>query len=844
MPLSRRSSFLSALKTAVRLSRYFLCLAATAAPVLCLADDDIDEIRVTGSYVAAPVTPISVLSREDVTAFGATQVTEAIQRLTLNSGAEFNTDVFTQTLSAGTSNVNLRGLGLGSTLVLVNGRRQTVSGAVADDGSSFVDLNATLPSILVDRIEVLKDGASALYGTDAVAGVVNLLPRIGFDGFEVSADVAGTTDSWQTDTTLQAAWGGELGEARLLTGFSFLHRSALQNTDREFALAGGVSGTGQPGAFILQDQSAAFPDLPFGGGAASVIDPGCTTPSETTPGSGLGRCLFSFLPFYQVVPEEDRVNGTLFAELPVGEATLSADIGFALNRLDRTTSPSFPILTPPLVPADNPGNVFGVDALFLGRPLGTGDNPVEHDSDTYRLGMGVTGPLASWTYDVSLGYSRNSFYVGIQNAIADRFTAALNGVGGPNNDQFFNPFAGASNDPAVIDDFLGLNTSDFTTELFTAEAVLNGDFGSVALAAGAQLRREVSRGEFDQIFNDERFLFFIGGPDFDGARTVGAAFAEAVWAATDRFDVQVALRHEDYGSGLSSTDPKIAAAWQPTDWLGLSASFSTAFKAPTVFQTSSSQTVQQNIVDPVNGSQVFRAVRTVGSDDLAPEQADVWTTQIDIAPLEAFSLSATYWRFDYTDLIVKESAQAIVDANPFDPRVIRAAGEIVRVDSGFINASSVLTDGFDVALTGRLDTVTLSAEATHISRYRIQSAPDAAPQDVAGNRNFRNFARSLPKWRANVTGDWADGPFAASAALRYISGYDDDQSGARVASQVTLDIEASVTLPDHLNATRLSLGAINVTDEDPPFIATTLGFDTKVHDPRGRVIYLRAVSGF
>ena len=798
----------------------------------------------TGSFVAGPLTSVTVLERDDVTAFGAAHLTDAVQRITFNTGAEFNTDVFTQTLSAGTSNVNLRGLGLGSTLVLVNGRRQTVSGAVADDGSSFVDLNATLPAILLDRVEVLKDGASALYGTDAVAGVVNLKPRTSLDGWEVSLDAGATTQSWQNDTTLQAAWGGTLGQGSLLAGFSYLHRSALQTTDRDFSLTGGVSGTGQPGAFILQAPSPVFPDAPFGPGAASVIDPGCETPSETEPGSGLGRCLFSFLPFYQLVPEEDRINGALLAELPVGAATVSADIGFALNRLDRTTSPSFPILTPPLVPADNPGNVFGVDALFIGRPLGTGFNPVEHDSDTYRLGTGVSGPVGSWTYDVQLGFSRNQFYVGIQNAIADRFEAALNGRGGPNNDQFFDPFAGAVNDPAVIDDFLGLNTSEFTTALFTAEAVLRGSLGPVAVAAGAQLRRETSRGEFDQIFNDERFLFFIGGPDFDDARTIGAGFVEAVWPVSDSFDLQVALRHEDYGSGLSSTDPKVAASWRATDWLAVSGSFSTAFKAPSVFQTSSSQTVQQNIIDPVNGSQVFRAVRTVGSDDLAPEQADVWTAQINLTPVDTLSFTAGYWRFEYTDLIVKDSAQAIVDADPFDPRVVRAAGEIVRVDAGFINAPSVLTDGFDLTLNATHAAFSLSAEATYINRYRLQASEGEPAQDVAGSRNFRTLARSLPKWRANVSGRWADGPFAAAAFVRYISGYADDQSGGQIGRHVTLDVEGSVILSERFGGPRLTLGATNITDEDPPFVATTLGFDTKVHDPRGRVVFLRVVSGF
>ncbi|MBT6959860.1 MAG: TonB-dependent receptor plug domain-containing protein, partial [Rhodospirillaceae bacterium] len=175
------------------------------------AQTPIEEIRVTGSYLKrdqlSSGSPLTVISAEDLSAYGLTNIADVIGYLPFNSGSEFNADVFTQNLSAGTSNFNLRGLGLNSTLVLLNGRRQTVSGGVADDGSTFVDLNALVPLNAVGRVEILKDGAAALYGTDAVAGVVNVLTRTDVEGWELEGEFGTTTRSSQQDVTLRGLYG-------------------------------------------------------------------------------------------------------------------------------------------------------------------------------------------------------------------------------------------------------------------------------------------------------------------------------------------------------------------------------------------------------------------------------------------------------------------------------------------------------------------------------------------------------------------------------------------------------------------------------------------------------------
>jgi len=843
------------------------------------AADSIEEVIVTGSYINRDLlisgSPATIVTADDMAAFGLTGLSGVIGYLPFNSGSEFNADVFTQNLSTGTSNFNLRGLGLNSTLVLLNGRRQTVSGGVADDGSAFVDLNALAPLNAVERVEILKDGAAALYGTDAVAGVVNVITRTETDGVEVEGEFGTTTRSSQQDLTLRAIYGLQTDRVRAMVATSHLRRSWLPSPERAYTQGKGFSGFGQPGAFILLEPSPVSPDLPSGlDNPQSIIDPDCVaaggSPNETNPGSGLGTCTFDFAPYYHLVPRERRWLAFANASVDLEDIEVFAEAGYAHTNVLRGTSPSFPILNLATVPANNPGNVFQASALFLGRPIGA-DAPVNlvtHRSETWRAVGGARGSIRDhWDWDLAATYSANRHVVKIGNALVDRFDAALNGIGGPNNDLFFNPFGSAAlsqpgdatyNDPAVIDDFLSLATYDYRTSLFTVDGHISGALidlpnGAVSIAVGSQVRREKIDGDLDDQFNAENYLFFIGGPDFSGARTVVAGFGELNIPVLDSLNVQLALRHESYENGPDSTDPKVAMSWRPQDWMSVRASFGTSFRAPSVFQQFSSQTVLQNISDPVTGSLVFRGVRTVGTDELKPEQANVFNLGATLRPVTGFSFDIDYWRFDYTDIIVKENAQAIIDANPFDSRVIREAGQILRVDTNYVNAPTVETDGLDISAAYEFDGAygddwALSADMTYINKYVIQEALGAVARDVSGSRNFRTFARSLPKWKTTLGVNWSKGAVGFASYLKTVSGYLDDQSSVPIKSHATIDSQVRYSLNRsgraETNGPIFVLGVTNLFDKDPPPVNTNVGFDSKVHDPRGRVVYARIMSAF
>jgi iron complex outermembrane receptor protein len=291
-----------------------------------------DVIVVTGTNIggrsqANSPSPIDVISSADISAQGINVIGDLARNMTFNTGSELNTDSFTQNFSTGVGNLNLRGLGLSSTLVLLNGKRQSLSAAYADDGSTFVDTNSLMPLIMLDRVETLKDGGSAIYGTDAVAGVVNYITRKKFTGFEVQAGGQTTTSDSQRDYDVSAIWGSKVGEkGNFVIAGSFMHRSRLTAAQRsEITSGSGISGSGSPGTIYFRDKVPAPGGVGSTGDANSngyldavpVIDPYCGTAPNSTRNSGkqgnvglleIGGCNFQFDPYYDLVPEEDRTQ--------------------------------------------------------------------------------------------------------------------------------------------------------------------------------------------------------------------------------------------------------------------------------------------------------------------------------------------------------------------------------------------------------------------------------------------------------------------------------------------------------------------------------------------------------
>ncbi len=508
-------------------------------------DAAIEEIVVTGSFIkrqtADSPSPLSVVSRADIEDIGATTISDIVNTLTFNSGSANFTNAFNGgDSSTGSTNVNLRNLGLGSTLVLVNGRRYV---AANNDtvGNAFVNTSLIAPTIALERVEIVKDGSSALYGSEAVAGVVNFITRDSFEGFELDFNYGSDFETGEADDrTIGAIWGVQNEQGGFTASLEYLDRDALTINDRLDDFGGtGISSFGNPGSFAFTNS------LAFGG---SFSDPDCGTPVSSinlgaAPGTGPGSlCLYDFGPFFNLVGQEKRTLGHVSSHYNISDTTeFYADVGFAFTEFERGNS-LFPNLNINAVGLQNPGlqnaiangsvdpaNITGPDdaaVFFRGRILGGSpdtafeDRPIDTRTktsrDQFRVVSGIRGELPfindSWTFDVT-GTRSESF---IQSRNTDSLSApvasALQGFGGLQCDPgsatetagsgnagigncfFFNPFASSlinpdgspqtdpalQNSAALIDSLVGeaRSTTDVTQSVF--DVVATGDIFDLA----------------------------------------------------------------------------------------------------------------------------------------------------------------------------------------------------------------------------------------------------------------------------------------------------------------------------------------------------------------------------
>jgi len=513
----------------------------------------LEEIVITGSYIKGSKTtgalPISVIDRGELEALGAPTTADIVNDMVINTGSENRSNALGgQNRNTGTANINLRGLGLDKTLVLFNGKRQVIHSTSTGTGASFVDINL-IPGIALNRMEVLKDGAAATYGSDAVAGVVNLITRTRFEGLELSASYRDRMQSPnQANWDVSGIWGWGNDDTNLVVSAAYSQVDTLVGNEMPFAsfvndsilnANRGVSTLAGPGALIL------FPDFTdptqvtnltnyigsFGalaplaqgliGAGAPLIDPGCDadpqglrfnvagTTADLGHPSEFGRCGYSFVKHYNLADDQDKVNlwATLRSQISDRAEFYGEAAWYSVDVDDIGNSPSFPVLRFEVIPAENPGNWIGVDGIYLGRPFGQNfpTQPSWRDYETYRVVGGIRYDFDNgWDLDTSISYSSNNVKESSPTVLQQAFGDGLRGLGGPNCNTatgtpgvgdclWFNPFGtrwtdpALANDPAVEEFMRSSNDLDQTADLLVIDAVVNGDLWetSVGTVRGA-----------------------------------------------------------------------------------------------------------------------------------------------------------------------------------------------------------------------------------------------------------------------------------------------------------------------------------------------------------------------
>ena len=863
-------------------SRWFVAFLCTTFFSLESFGQDVEEVVITGSYLKGSPTdgasPIEVVDRETIEDIGATSIADITRNLSVNSGSENNSDSFTQGATQGTSNVNLRGLGLSSTLILVDGRRHTLTGATANDGSAFVNTNA-IPVVALERVEVLKEGAASIYGSDAVAGVVNYIFRRDFTGTEIEVSSQEADISGQTDDRVSLIWGAKNGNSNFVLAASVLDRSPMSGADFNPSLAQlGISGLGTSfllfGPDTVESGPYAGTYTPF----QNVPDPNCVANNGILiPQASGSRCGFVYGPRFNVVNDEDHESmyGSFKTLLGNGNSLEIDYMSTAIDVNDNPQSPSYPALSY-LSPANaimpgTGGSPFAVPVLWLGRALGSAfPSPIApREIETDRFSIGLSGDFDNgFDWDAHYTVSSEDFYGQQPDTSTSKFSAAIKGNGGNSGNQTWDLFTPTNNSADLIK-WISTNQQTWTeTELAVFDFVVTGQWGGMDIASGFQYRDEtfnVARGASSiahfvasgNITVPADLLFLGGGLESNASRDAMAIFVEGSMNPSDKLEVNGALRYEDLETD-SSINPKISFRYQATDNLALRASFSTSFREASLAQLTSTTIGLQGIQDfnadgSPKGGTTFIRIAQANNPNLNPEESDNMNIGAMWKPTDRLSMKLDYWAIDYTDVITIESAQGKVAANPNDPDVKRTSGgTLTGVTTKYFNAANVNTSGLDFESTYDFDTAWGQAQVgvnmMHMFEYEIPL--NGSTVDVVGQFNHDNFARSLPETKAVFHAALESGNNSLAMFGRYTTDYKttrplDATAKSRGFSQkidsfFTVDLMNSYTIEMNDSDLKLSVGVTNLFDEEVPQVydAANWSYDPKHHDPRGRMVYV------
>ena len=858
------------------------------------ANKELEEIVITGSYIKGSgtdeATPVDVLDSDYIQKQGALTIGELTQKLAVSSGTENNPDSFTAGSTQGTSNVNLRGLGLTSTLVLVNGKRQTIAAAVANDGSVFVD-TATIPMAALERVEILKEGATATYGSDAVAGVVNFILRDDFEGVEVSLGHQKVEGSDQTTDDVSILAGFGIGDnTNVILSGSFMQQDPMSSAERPYTTINAASTLGR--SFLnLGGLAPGLPVFIEGTGIyEGTYGPGETIPDANCEANGgilsggfipsLGgqKCGFLYGPRFNLVNEEERTNvyAAVTHEMDNG-VTVRGELGFAKNEvLDNPQSPSYPNLSFPTILPGQAGSPFNGFVRWYGRPLGAeAPSPLApRNSELLRASLDLSGSLddGAWDWNASITYSENDRDGTQPDTINSRLNAALAGVGGESGTETFNIFDPSQNSQSLIDYISAETYTKTSTDLTVADLVVSGPWEiasgrTINVAYGAQFRNEgfsIERNDISTqqrdpqtgVLQDVDLIFLGGGTEPSASRDSFAAFAEANIPLTDSFEMSVAARYEALDSD-SSLDPKLALRWQVTDELVVRGSMSTAFREASLVQQNNRATSLQGLVDPLGGGgALFIRVLTEGDTDLKPETSTNTNLGVVWTPSDDFNLRVDWWRFDYEDVITIENAQGKLSADPNGPDIRRNdSGQLQGVSTNFINAATVETDGVDVSADWNIsagDKGDFGLQLAY-SQFLSYEIPDGngGTRDVVGSFNHDNFVRSMPEKKWNLTADWERGNHSAAMIVYYVDSYKTGRAVPASAQALGFNdginswrtIDLSYNYNFNLGDTQavFTLGGKNLQDKEAPRVydAANFSYDPKHHDPRGRMFFAR-----
>lgn len=840
-----------------------------------------NEIVVTGSRLrgVAPVgSSVIALDRSAIEASTAVTVDRMIKEIpqVFDLGVSENS----RGQSGGSGNitygnsVNLRGIGPYATLVLIDSHR-VVNNSRSTDPS-------VLPSLGVERIEVVADGASAIYGSDAVAGVVNIIPRRRLNGAEFFARAGYADDGNFHEYTLGGAVGKVFDRGQIMLAFEHVERSNLSGDDRDFFTADQTRFGGPNGL-----TTRCSPGTIRVGGTLYAIPAGGVTPATASRliANTSNRCeLFAR---QDLIPRQkyNSVNSTgtfnvtdnisLFYDAFYSKRSFYRRSNYSTlaNQTVQSTNAFF------VRPPGFAGTSYGVDYMLRELPA----NDSSGFAKSWQVTPGIRIKLPhDFQFEALAGYGKTHDFSGTYFGLnGTAVTAAL-----------------ASSDPNAALDIYGLGRTNpalyasLANQIFLAPtdgklktyaARLNGSLfplpgGMIKLAAGYE------RQDFDVALGSAR-----GGPTTPVTyryfgRTVDSFYGELfiplfgpsnAIPGFQRLEVNAALRHDKYSDVGSTTNPKIGVNWFPFAGVKLRGSYGTSFRAPTIPEIygNSNNLFPQDYSNPAGGT--IRGVALSGQNlDLKPETATTWSVGADFDPLPGLHASATYWSVKYKNQVLANlsnltilGSEAQYAGTPIILRGQAAADRVAAliaagvqptgalpspvtlfVDGRSQNLGVSITHGIDFTADYRarlsaVDSLLFYVGGTYVTKYLVAVTPSAPLV------NLRNVIFNPLRFKARASVTWDHGPLTTRLLLTHINSYTNNlpSPAQKVRSYNPVDLSISWKVggdsPSNMVTRGLTLGLEirNLFNERPPYVNIAPngngsgGYDATAADPIGRL---------
>ncbi len=859
-----------------------------------------ERIEVTGSNIkrveGESALPVTVITREEIERSGATNAMELLNLVSANSSlgnSTLTSVIGATTFSAQTA--SLRGLQGAHTLVLINGKR--VNGFAGEiQGVGGVNLGV-IPFAAIDRVEILKDGASAVYGSDAIAGVINFIMRSDYKGAEVNVFYGAPTRSGGgAQEKYSASLGfGDLSKDRfnVFGSVSYDHQKPLDQVDRNFSNDSTENFVVNTGGYA--GSSNTFPGNITTGGIG--VPGGCNGPG-LVPVPSLGiACAFDPAKVKGVESIPDDKNLNAFGSAKFQFTNNWQAYGTALYSKDKnhyTIQPAPQSSVFPYGPnGDLPGNItlpvtspFYPHALAAaagvdGKPLNVRwrgfPNGFRDTLDTNEGSQVVVGMKGSfmdrWDVDASYSYSKgktdqslNSGFFRISQLLALLNSGNVNLFG--------------DNTPAVLDQLRATNVvgsvikDEATNKAFNAKVsgeLFNLPAGPLAAAIGVDLRKESLNQSSNPVLGTGDVSGFGGGIiAVQGSRDVKAAYGELSIPILRSLEASVAVRTDDYSDFGRTNNPKASLRWQPSRDILFRGSYGKGFLAPSLYQLFlprqpgvSGTGLSDPIRCPVTHNTGTDCLTQFGlffggNPNLKPETSEQATLGLVWEPTNAFSVSADYFKIRTAGAVTNGIPVAtilgdlstygnLVTRGPVDPAFPQLPGPITHIQQGYINLGNTHIEGVDLeahykwpkSSWGR---VRVDLAGTYYIRYDGQNL-DGSFTGFVSNAAGSPVVGVISRWKHYAQTSLDTGPWTFSIGNTYQSGYVDvgtDFNGneRRVSSMSLYDVQGVWRGLKHFTFT---LGVKNVLDSNPPSTnqqnTFQVGFDPSYYDARARFVY-------